>query len=145
MEPTEVNLLQITDTVAIPLAEIEFSAIRAQGPGGQNVNKVSSAIHLRFNIINSTLPDAFKQRLLALGDQRITKDGMIIIKAQHSRSQIQNKLAALNKLQELIFGVSFVPPPRKATKPTRSSQVKRVDGKVKRGQDKAMRGKVFHG
>lgn len=138
----ETNFLQIVDDVAIPLNEIEFSAIRAQGPGGQNVNKVSSAIHLRFNIVASSLPELFKERLLALNDQRITKDGVVVIKAQRSRSQEKNKAEALLRLQELLRAVSVVPTTRRVTKPTRSSQVKRVESKVKRGQDKAMRGKV---
>jgi ribosome-associated protein len=143
MPDTESNSLTITDQLVIPLNEIEFNAIRAQGPGGQNVNKVSSAIHLRFNIITSSLPEAFKERVLALNDQRISKDGIIVIKAQRSRSQEKNKVEALQRLQELLFNASYVPTTRRATKPSRSSQTKRVESKVKRGQDKAMRGKII--
>lgn len=144
MDTNDTSALQITRSVALPISEIEMSAIRAQGPGGQNVNKVSSAIHLRFNIIASSLPDAFKERLLALNDQRITKDGVFILKAQNSRSQEKNKAEALQRLQELVVSVSVLPTVRRATKPTRSSQTKRVESKVRRGLDKAMRGKISH-
>lgn len=142
METNDTNALQITSTVTIPVSEIELSAIRAQGPGGQNVNKVSSAIHLRFNIGTSSLPDTLKERLLALNDQRITKDGVIVIKAQASRSQEKNRMEALQRLQELLQRASIVPTLRRATRPTRSSQVKRVESKIKRGLAKAMRGRV---
>lgn len=142
MPRIDTNSLAITDDLAIPLNEIEFNAIRAQGPGGQNVNKVSSAIHLRFNVVTSSLPDSFKERVLALNDQRISKDGIIVIKAQRSRSQEKNKAEALLRLQEWLFSISIIPTARRATRPTRSSQTKRVESKVKRGQDKAMRGKI---
>lgn len=123
-------------------SEVEFSAIRAQGPGGQNVNKVSCAIHLRFDVANSALPDAYKERLLALRDQRITKDGVIVLKAQQSRSQEQNKEEAMRRLQEMIDSITILPTVRRATKPTRGSQRRRLDSKSTHGQQKQLRGKV---
>jgi ribosome-associated protein len=132
-------MLPITPAVAINDDEIQFSAIRAQGAGGQNVNKVSSAIHLRFDVRASSLPEDWKARILALSDQRITRDGVIVIKAQQSRSQDQNKAEALARLQELIRAAIVVPKKRRPTKPTRSSQKKRVEGKVLRGRIKALR------
>ena len=122
--------------------EVEFSAIRAQGSGGQNVNKVSTAIHLRYAIPASSLPDAIKERLLALSDQRITADGVVVIKAQTTRSQEQNKADAVERLQALVDSVAVLPKPRKATKPTRSSKLKRLDSKSTRGEVKKLRGKV---
>jgi ribosome-associated protein len=126
----------------IDVNEVEFSAIRAQGPGGQNVNKVSNAVHVRFDIAASSLPEHIKERLLALRDSRITKDGVVVLKAQQSRSQEANKEDALRRLQELVDSVAVLPTVRRATRPTRSSQRKRLDGKTRDGERKQLRGKV---
>ncbi|UBF30663.1 aminoacyl-tRNA hydrolase (plasmid) [Kovacikia minuta CCNUW1] len=135
-------MLKITNRTAIPLSDIEFSAIRSQGAGGQNVNKVATAIHLRFDINASSLSPIYKERLLNLGDSRITKDGIIIIKAQQHRTQEQNKEDALNRLQELLQSVTVTPKKRKPTKPSRSARKKRLDSKTKRAQLKSLRGNV---
>jgi len=135
-------MLHISTNVSLPDNEIEYSAIRAQGSGGQNVNKVSSAIHLRFDINTSSLPDFYKTRLLKLNDKRISKDGVIIIKAQRYRTQEKNRTEALQRLQDLIKSVAVVKKKRVSTKPSRSAKSKRMDEKTRRGRDKQLRRKV---
>ncbi|MBD2107476.1 alternative ribosome rescue aminoacyl-tRNA hydrolase ArfB [Nodosilinea sp. FACHB-13] len=135
-------MLQITNRTAIPLSEIELSAVRSQGAGGQNVNKVATAIHLRFDINASSLSPLYKERLLNLNDSRITKEGIVIIKAQQHRTQEQNREDALDRLKGLVQSVTVTPKKRKPTKPSKTAKRKRLDSKAKRGQIKSLRGNV---
>ncbi|MFW2368816.1 MAG: alternative ribosome rescue aminoacyl-tRNA hydrolase ArfB [Desulforhopalus sp.] len=134
--------LFITDTISLSESEIIMQPIRAQGAGGQNVNKVSSAIHLRFDILSSSLPQLYKERLMALRDKRISDDGVIVIKAQQYRTQEKNKEDAQERLTQMIRRAGYTPKKRKATRPSKTARKKRVDGKTKRGKLKTLRKKV---
>ena len=135
-------MLQISNEVTVPSEEIDVQAVRAQGSGGQNVNKVSTAVHLRFDVKASSLPDVYKESLLMLKDRRISEEGVVIIKAQRYRSQLKNREDALDRLRDLIGSVIVSPKKRHATKPTKGAQQRRLENKTKRGRVKSLRGKV---
>ena len=138
-------MLAVAPLLCVDEQEVEFSAMRAQGAGGQNVNKVSSAVHLRFDVPASSLPEPVKERLLALRDTRITQEGVVVIKAQQFRSQEQNRADALARLNALVQSVAVAPRTRRATNPTYGSKQRRLAGKSQRGETKALRGRVRGG
>jgi ribosome-associated protein len=135
-------MIALSGQVSIPIDEISLKAIRATGSGGQNVNKVSTAIHLRFDIGASSLPEFYKQRLLGLNDQRVSSDGVIIIKAQKHRTQEKNRQEALNRLRDMIIDAAAVQKNRRPTRPTKGSQTRRMDKKTRKGRTKSLRGRV---
>jgi ribosome-associated protein len=135
-------MIELAPGIHVQDNELDWSAIRAQGAGGQNVNKVSSAIHLRFDIPASSLPDEVKTRLLASGDSRITQAGVLVLKAQQHRTQEANRAAAMARLQAIVDAVALPPKPRRATRPTRASKLRRLEGKSQRGEIKSLRGRV---